>query len=186
MPTQVDPVAVLERIRQLEGELVEHWQSLSSTTADKIPAGRSLRVLEITVAGRPCLLPIEPVREVVAMAWPEPLPEAPAWVLGTVPYGTQPVPLIDLGLRLTQQATAIRPELLVVITDTPRWLGLVVTQVGQVQKLDTATLSSAGPEIPHASFVLGVARHEAGDLVHLLSVGRLGRELEQLPPRREV
>jgi chemotaxis signal transduction protein len=185
MSLQVDPLRVLERIRQIEGELAEHWQSLASTPAESVKTGCSLRVLEIMVAGGFYLLPIEPVREVVAMAWPEPLPQSPAWVLGTVHYGTQPVPLIDLGLRLARQPTAVKPELLMVITDTPHWLGLVVSHAGQVQELDTGTLSSAGPEIPHAPFVLGMTRHDAGDPVHLLSVASLGRELERLQSRRE-
>jgi chemotaxis signal transduction protein len=176
MATPGEATELLERIRQLETELATQWRRLKGI--GESPGEARLSAVEVMAAEHRCLLPIAPVREVVTMVWPQPLAEAPSWVMGTAMYGSRAVPLVDLGMRLARVPTELSPRLQVAIVDTPRWLGLVVSEVGRVLEVNTATLSSPGPEIPYADFLIGVVPGGAGDAVHLLSIGRLGRELD--------
>ena len=164
-----DPVALLERIRELECELASQWKHLAEGSRDA--TDERIHALEITVAGQPYLVPTDSIREVVRMARPQPLVDAPEWVFGVVPYGSKTVPLVDLGLRLEKRPTEVRAELFVVITDKPQWLGLVVEGVGRVTELDPEALATPGPELPCAPFLLGVYRGSEGMGVSLLSVG---------------
>jgi len=175
MVAEHSPVTVLERIRQLEDEIIEHWRSLGAF--EQGPQQQRLAVVEVEVARRRYLLPIKAVLEVVAMPWPEPLADAPDWVLGTMPFGSKTVPLVDLGMRLEGARSKVVPELFVVIVQDPRWLGLVVAGVGKVVEVEVSAISSPAPQIPHASFFLGVTQNEQGDPVYLLSVERLSHEL---------
>jgi chemotaxis signal transduction protein len=171
-----DPVAVLERIRELESELAAQWRKLGAVppTAPEV----LLQALEITVSDQCYLLPAELIREVVRIAEPQPLADAPDWVMGTLPYGSETVVLIDLAHRLDRSRTELSPDLFVIITDQPRWLGLVASGVGQVVEIDPGSLTTPGPEIPFALFLLGLHRGEDGEESYLLSVEKLGRELD--------
>jgi chemotaxis signal transduction protein len=176
MDSEIAPIDVLERIRQLETELAASWRIVAGRDPERRPA--RLLAVEVVAGQTRCLLPVGGIREVVAMVWPQPLPDAPHWVLGTTMYGIQAVPLVDLGSRLNGVPTPISARLTVIILDQPRWLGLVVEEVGRVLELDTGQLSSPGPEIPYASFLVGTVPDHEGRSTHLLSASRLGRELD--------
>jgi chemotaxis signal transduction protein len=98
--------------------------------------------------------------------------------MGTISYGTEMVPLVDLGLRLGQGVTEISPKLFVVITDSPGWLGLVTDGVGQVVSLSPASLTTPDPEIPCAPFLLASSRGTDGEASYVISIGRLRREID--------
>lgn len=170
-----DPVTILERIRDLEAELVDYRRRLG-TGPEPLPSA-NLLALEVIVGGRRYLLPSGSIREVVQMALPQPLADTPDWVMGTIPYGTETVPLVDLGLRLGQGMTEISPELFVVITDSPCWLGLVTEGVGEVVSIQPASLATPDPEIPCAPFLLASNHGDDGEAVYVMSIGRLGREI---------
>ncbi len=176
MSAQTEHVSLLEKIRQLETELSLSWKQLASDH-DAAPDDR-LHALEITVANQRFLLPVDSIHEVVPMAASEPLAEAPAWVLGELMFAGRSLPIIDLGLRLEQRATTPSPSDFIVITDHPRWLGLVVSAFGDVIPVEPPQLVSPGPEIPFAPFVLAATQGDDGRPVHLLSIGRLGRDLD--------
>jgi chemotaxis signal transduction protein len=170
-----DPATILERIRDLEAELADYRRRLG-TGPEPLPSA-NLLALEVIVKGQRYLLPSSVVREVVQMALPQPLADTPDWVMGTIPYGTETVPLVDLGLRLGQGMTDISPELFVIITDSPSWLGLVTEDVGQVVSIEPASLATPNPEIPCAPFLLASNHGDDGEAVYVISIERLGREI---------
>ena len=175
MAERSDAVAVLERIRELETESASLLRGLASLPEDA--PGRSLRAVEVTVGGCGYLVPVDSVVEVVAMMWPQPLPDAPEWVMGTFQFGATTVPLVDLSLRLLGEPSVLGPDLQVMVSGGSHKVGLVVSQVGGVTEVDSTALSTPGPTVPCAPFVLGTLGGEDGASVHLLSVDRLSREL---------
>jgi chemotaxis signal transduction protein len=182
---QSEPLALLEQIRRLEGELAESWKRLGDQRQEQL---EQLHALEVTVAERTYLVPTFQIREVVAMVWPQPLTGAPEWVLGVFSYGSVAVPLIDLTLRLDGRPSKLAQDLFVVVVDQPRWLGLVVSAVGRVLEIEAGSITSPGPEIPRAAFLIGALQASGGEVVHLLSVASLGREIDEyeLPDQAPV
>jgi chemotaxis signal transduction protein len=169
-------LALLEQIRRLEGELAESWKRLGDQPQEELA---QLHALEVRVAGKTYLIPTSQIREVVAMVWPQPLSGAPDWVLGVFSYGSVAVPLIDLNLRLEDRPSELSEDLFVVVVDQPRWLGLVVSAVGRVLEIEAGAVTSPGPEIPRAAFLIGALQYSEGEVVHLLSVASLGREIDE-------
>jgi chemotaxis signal transduction protein len=178
-----DVMALLEQIRRLESELAESWSKLGQVPEKH---AEQLHALEVTVAGRIYLIPAASIREVVSMVWPEPLSGAPDWVLGTFAYGSQTISMIDLGLRLEHQPSQLLPEMFLVVVDQPCWLGLAVSGIGRVLEIAPEALTTPGPQTPRAGFLLAAMHGDDGKVVHLLSVGSLGRELDQSLPAAPV
>lgn len=172
-----DPVAVLERVRELEGEIADLVRGLNPDGVSSVEVS-AFQALEIGVNGADFLIPIDDVRETVRMAWPEPVAGAPEWVMGTVSYGSVPTTLIDLGLRINGRPTEVRENLLIVVVEGARWLGLVVSSVGGVRQVDASRLTTPGPEIPCANFLLGIVQRDDGDPLSVLSVRGVSRDLD--------
>ncbi|MCP4899281.1 MAG: chemotaxis protein CheW [bacterium] len=176
MSAHSEPVSLLERIRDLEAELAQSWKQLT-TDRDSTPKDR-LFALEITAAEQQFLIPVDSIHEVVPMAAPEPLADSPAWVLGELVFAGHSLPVVDLALRLEQRETTPSPSDFIVIAHKPRWLALVISDFGEVISVKPSQLVSPGPEVPFAPFVLAATQRRDGRPIHLLSIGRLGRELD--------
>lgn len=177
MAESADPVSTLERVRELEGEISE----LRRGIGDSIDAatGRAVfHALEIEIGELTFLIPIDQVREVVPMAWPEPVTGAPEWVMGTVSYGGIPTTLIDLGLRTNGEPTKLTRNLLLVIVEGDRWLGLVVSTAGDIHEVIASDVTTPGPDIECAGFLIGIAQLGEGRSLPVLSLRRVGRDLD--------
>ncbi len=172
-----DPIAVFEKVRELESEI---GALLSGLDPDSPHPQENLKLtlLEIDVEGTVYLIPIDRAREVVSMAWPEPVPGAPDWVMGTISFGSEPTVLIDMAQRLHGRPTKLSTDLLIVVIDGPRWLGLVVSMVGNLRDVEPHQLTTPGPDLPCAAFLLGTVPDDSGVPQSVLSVGRLSRDLD--------
>lgn len=176
MSARRDPAVLLERIRDLEVELASCRSELAFHSDPSEAAG--LAFLEVTPTDRRYLVPVNGIREVVPMAEPAPLAGAPAWILGTVPYGSHTVPLIDLGHRLGEPPSELSPGLQVVVLDAPAWVGLVVRTVGRVIDLAAGDLRSPPPDVPSARFLVAAHRGSDGDTLLVLSPSRLASAVD--------
>lgn len=177
MNERLDPVAVIERVRELESEIASLVSGLDPESAQRRDDAE-FTVLEIKVDDSIYLVPIDQVREVVPLAWPEPIPGASDWVLGVLSFGSEPTTLIDMGLRLNGRPTTLSDDLLVVVFEHPRWIGLVVSEVGDLRKIKPAELTTPGSELPSAGFLLGTVSEDDGQPLSVLSVRRLGHGID--------
>jgi len=176
MTESQDPVAVFERVRELEAEIASLVRGLDRETAIR-EEDAEFTVLEVEVDESTYLIPIDQAREVVSMAWPEVVVGAPSWVMGTVSFGSQPATLIDMAERLHGHATKLSSELLMVILEGARWLGLVVTDVGNLREINANDLTTPGSELPCAEFLLGTVCDDEGRTLPVLSTRRLGHDI---------
>lgn len=172
-----DPVAVLERVRELENEIASLVSGLDPDSAQR-KEDVEFTVLEIRVGDSIYLIPIDQVREVVPMAWPEPIPGAPDWVMGTISFGSEPTTLIDMALRLHGRPTKLSDDLFVVVFEHSRWIGLVVSMVGDLREIKPAELTTPGSGLPCADFLLGTVSEDDGQPLSVLSVRRLGHGID--------
>ncbi|MFV2072423.1 MAG: chemotaxis protein CheW [Thermoanaerobaculales bacterium] len=172
----VERATLIEKIRQTESELSRLWRQLEK--AGKAAPIQPINALQVAAADLWYLIPVDAVREVIQMVWPQPLVGSPDWVLGTFQLGSRTVPIIDLGFRLGGTGTALSPDLALLIVDSPTWIGLMVSAVGNVVSFDARSLSPPHPGVPQAPFLLGTRSGEDGEVMHLLSVATLASELD--------
>lgn len=172
-----DPIAVFEKVRELETEIASLVRGLDPDSVHP-QGGPKLTLLEIEVEGATYLIPIDQAREVVSMAWPEPVPGAPEWVMGSLSFGSEPTTLIDMAQRLHGRPTTLSTDLVVVIIDGPRWLGLVVSMVGNLRDVRPQDLTTPGADLPCAAFLLGTVPDDDGAPQSVLSVRRLSQDLD--------
>lgn len=131
--------------------------------------------LRVCIGGRWYLLPVASIEEVVALpAW-ELLPDAPPWVLGTLRYGRQIVPLIDAQRRIADRATTIDAGLRVLIVKTPELAALLVDAVGDVVTVLPGDISHPQEGIRQADYLLGAVASPDATTFHILRVASLAR-----------
>lgn len=155
--------------------------------APELAAGRAteVHVVKIRAGGSWYALPVDRVVQVLAMPWCQPLPDAPDWVLGTFPYGDETVVAVDLGQRLEEETTEIRPTLLVVVVRSTTLLGLVVGAVGEVEPLESRSVAVRAAA-DRSSLVLGSIAEDDATAARLLSVDRLARSVEGVVAEQET
>lgn len=166
--------ALLGQVRQLERQLFEVRRQLGPARAG-VPS-RDLDLLEVHVGEGAYGIEIEPIMTVLPMLWPQPLPEAPPWVLGTFQYGREVVPLIDLHTRLGGIRADLELSWKVVLIRHRHAIGFVVSSVGEVFRAEAGSLLPPSAEITQAPFLLASLPRPGGATIHLLSTEHLSRD----------
>ncbi|MDH5490351.1 MAG: chemotaxis protein CheW [Myxococcales bacterium] len=166
---------LLARIDELDAEL----RSLRRLTllAPEPPPTDPFEALQFAADGRWFLIPIDSVREVVEMVRPQPMVDAPPFVLGTIRFGPLSVPLIDLGARLSERPAALRPDDVLLLLDSPRWIALAVSEVRQVVHVQPDHLAPPPAGLRSAPFIVATYAPREGGTLPVLSADRVGREL---------
>lgn len=171
----MDHDEILLRIDALERQLLDLRRELDEP-AEPLPQ-HPFSVLELRLGETWYGLPIDALRQVLSMVWPHPLPESPDWVLGTFRHGETLVPIIDLGQRLGGDRLDLDPSWILLLGQTEPPVAFVVHEVRRLLELDPKTISPPARGIPQAPFLLGSVGDDSTGILHLLSPGRLGRDL---------
>lgn len=133
--------------------------------------------LEIRVGDSWCLVPVSPIQEVLPIVWPEPLPEAPSWVLGCIDVGGEVIPLIDLRRRLEKVGhTELDLDQAMVVTRSEPRCAFVVAELGDVIEVDPRSITPPPRGIPQTPFLRGALSNQGDSMKFLISVSRLSRE----------
>ena len=121
------------------------------------------------------------VERVLRYEKPSPVPKAPAFLEGVVPYADGVVPVVDLRKRLELPAP-ISPDvrLLLLRLDDER-VGVLVDEVREILRVDSRTISAPPPLVRGlaAAYVLGVLS-QGGRTIVVLNAGRLLSATERL------
>lgn len=165
----VDRDELGRRIDRLEGELRTLRRRLHRPPA-KLPI-EPFHVLAIRPAETWYGIRILSIREVLPILWCDPLPESPAWVLGTFRYGSATVPMIDLCHRLEGATGELDPSMCTVVIEIAegtdglgggeekrlsRLLGLAVREIGELHRVEPSQVTPPS-DVPQAPFLLGSA-----------------------------
>jgi chemotaxis signal transduction protein len=165
---------IVDRILELERELFGLHRRLDDH-ASELPAG-TIEALEVIVEDSPYAILTGTLREVVPMMWCQPMVDTPGWVLGTVQYGEDVVPVIDLKCRLGGERFTPHPSLKIILVDSIHLIGLVVSDIGGIVSFRPEQVAPPPTGIPQARFLVGAIPWNGGASTYLLSIDTLTRE----------
>jgi purine-binding chemotaxis protein CheW len=109
--------------------------------------GDDVQVVTFRVGRQEFAFDILQVERILRYSPPSPLPKAPEFLEGVMPYGETAVPVIDLRKRFELDAP-IREEtrLMVLELETQR-VAVLVDEVREVLRVDSTSISAPGPVV---------------------------------------
>lgn len=120
--------------------------------------GDDIQVVTFRVGRQEFAFDILQVERILRYVAPSPLPKAPQFLEGVMPYGDGHVPVIDLRKRFELEA-AIREEtrMMVLELETQR-VAVLVDEVREVMRVDTTTIAAPGPVVSGlaAAYIAGI------------------------------
>ncbi|MDF3052481.1 MAG: cheW [Geminicoccaceae bacterium] len=135
--------------------------------------GDDIQVVAFRVGGQEFAFDILQVERILRYTAPSPLPKAPDFLEGVMPYGDGAVPVLDLRKRFELEAL-IREEtrLMILELDNQR-VAVLVDEVREVMRVDATTITAPGPLVSGlaAAYISGI-------------ITRPGRTIIILNPRK--
>ena len=109
--------------------------------------GDDVQVVTFKVGRQEFAFDILQVERILRYSPPSPLPKAPQFLEGVMPYGDTAVPVIDLRKRFELDAP-IREETRVMVLELENQrVGVLVDEVREVLRVDSTTIASPGPVV---------------------------------------
>jgi purine-binding chemotaxis protein CheW len=98
------------------------------------------------------------VERILRHAAPAPLPKAPDFLEGVVPYEGGVVPVVDLRKRFELDAPLREETRLMVVDVGDQRIGVLVDEVREVLRVDSTTISAPGPMVSGlaAAYIAGI------------------------------
>jgi purine-binding chemotaxis protein CheW len=112
---------------------------------------------------------------------PAPLPQAPGFLEGVIPYGGGAVPVVDLRKRFELDA-AIREETRAMVLDLgDQRVAVLVDEVREVIRVDSTTIAAPGPMVRGlaAAYIAGIVPRP-GRTIIILNARKLLSSTERL------
>jgi purine-binding chemotaxis protein CheW len=143
--------------------------------------GDDVQVVTFRVGRQEFAFDILQVERILRYTAPAPLPKAPQFLEGVMPYGEGAVPVIDLRTRFELNAT-IQEEtrLMVLELDTQR-VAVLVDEVREVLRVDSTAISAPGPVVSGlaAVYIAGIIARP-GRTIIILNARKLLSSSERL------
>jgi len=126
-------------------------------------------------------LEISQVDRILRYQEPSPVPSAPDFLEGVLPYDGGVVPVVDLRKRLELPATQVEETRVMIVTMDGQRVGMVVDGVREVLRVDSRRIAPSPPMVRGlaAKYILGVLTLEDRTVI-LLQAGRLFSSEERL------
>ncbi|HMU61335.1 MAG TPA: chemotaxis protein CheW [Gemmatimonadales bacterium] len=126
-------------------------------------------------------LEISQVDRILRYQAPSPVPSAPDFLEGVLPYAGGVVPVVDLRKRLELPATQVEETRVMIVTMDGQRVGMVVDGVREVLRVDSRRIAPPPPMVRGlaAKYILGVLTLEDRTVI-LLQAGRLFSSEERL------
>jgi purine-binding chemotaxis protein CheW len=98
------------------------------------------------------------VERILRYSAPSPLPKAPGFLEGVVPYEGGAVPVVDLRKRFDLDAPIREETRLMVVDLGDQRVGVLVDEVREVIRVDSTTITAPGPMVSGlaASYIAGI------------------------------
>jgi purine-binding chemotaxis protein CheW len=143
--------------------------------------GDDIQVVTFRVGGQEFALDILQIERILRYQQPAPLPKAPDFLEGVIPYGGGAVPVVDLRKRFDLEAP-IREEtrLMILALDAQR-IGVLVDEVREVMRVDSTTITAPGPVVSGlaAAYIAGIVTRP-GRTIIILNARKLLSSTERL------
>lgn len=143
--------------------------------------GDDMQVVIFRAGDQEFALEIGQVDRILRYQAPSPVPSAPEFLEGVLPYGEAVVPVVDLRKRLGVPASQREETRVMIVTMDGQRVGMVVDAVREVMRIDSRRVAAPPPMVRGlaAKYILGVLTLE-GRTVILLQAGRLFSNQERL------
>jgi purine-binding chemotaxis protein CheW len=120
--------------------------------------GDDIQLVTFRVGTQEFAFDILQVERILRHVAPAPLPKAPSFLEGVVPYEGGAVPVVDLRKRF-ELAAPIREETRLMVVDLgEQRVGVLVDEVREVMRVDSTTIAAPGPMVSGlaATYIAGI------------------------------
>ena len=120
--------------------------------------GDDIQLVTFRVGGQELAFDILQVERILRHVAPSPLPKAPGFLEGVVPYEGGAVPVVDLRKRLEVDAPIREETRLMVVDLGDQRVGVLVDEVREVLRVDSTTIAAPGPIVSGlaAAYIAGI------------------------------
>jgi purine-binding chemotaxis protein CheW len=143
--------------------------------------GDDVQVVTFRVGRQEFAFDILEVERILRYSPPSPLPKAPQFLEGVMPYGETAVPVIDLRKRFELDAP-IREETRVMVLELEKQrVAVLVDEVREVLRVDSTTIAPPGPVVSGlaAVYIAGIISKPERTII-LLNARKLLSSSERL------
>lgn len=147
----------------------------ATDTADQV------QLVCFRVGSQELALDILQVERILRPLEPAPLPQAPPFLEGVVPYEGGVVPVVDLRKRFELPATTREETRLMIVDLSEQRVGILVDQVREVLRVDSTTITAPGPMISGlaAAYIAGIVSRPDRTII-ILNARKLLTSTERL------
>ena len=120
--------------------------------------GDDIQLVTFRVGTQEFAFDILQVERILRYSAPSPLPKAPGFLEGVVPYEGSAVPVVDLRKRFDLEAPIREETRLMVVDLGEQRVGVLVDEVREVIRVDSTTITAPGPMVSGlaATYIAGI------------------------------
>jgi purine-binding chemotaxis protein CheW len=143
--------------------------------------GDDVQVVTFRVGRQEFAFDILQVERILRYSAPAPLPKAPQFLEGVMPYGEGAVPVIDLRKRFELDAPIQEETRLMVLELDAQHVAVLVDEVREVLRVDSTAISAPGPVVSGlaAAYIAGIIARP-GRTIIILNARKLLSSTERL------
>lgn len=120
--------------------------------------GDDVQVVTFRVGSQEFAFDILQIERILRYQTPAPLPQAPAFLEGVVPYAGGAIPVVDLRKRFQLPAHLQEETRLMVVDLGDQRIGVLVDEVREVLRVDSTTIAAPAPVVKGlaAAYIAGI------------------------------
>ena len=143
--------------------------------------GDDVQVVTFRVGRQEFAFDILQVERILRYSPPSPLPKAPQFLEGVMPYGETAVPVIDLRKRFELDAPILEETRVMVLELENQRVAVLVDEVREVLRVDSTTIAPPGPVVSGlaAVYIAGIISRPERTII-LLNARKLLSSSERL------
>jgi purine-binding chemotaxis protein CheW len=143
--------------------------------------GDDIQVVTFRVGSQEFALDILQIERILRYQEPAPLPKAPDFLEGVIPYGGGAVPVVDLRKRFDLEAPIREETRLMILGLEAQRVGVLVDEVREVMRVDSTTITTPGPVVSGlaAAYIAGIITRP-GRTIIILNARKLLSSTERL------
>jgi purine-binding chemotaxis protein CheW len=143
--------------------------------------GDDVQVVTFRVGRQEFAFDILQVERILRYSAPSPLPKAPQFLEGVMPYGDGAVPVIDLRKRFELDAPIHEETRLMVLELEAQRVAVLVDEVREVLRVDSTAIAAPGPMVSGlaAVYIAGIIT-QPGRTIIILNARKLLSSTERL------
>lgn len=143
--------------------------------------GDDIQLVSFRVGAQEFAFDILQVERILRHVAPSPLPQAPGFLEGVVPYEGGAVPVVDLRKRFDLDAPIREETRLMVIDLGEQRVGVLVDEVREVMRVDSTTIAAPGPIVSGlaAAYIAGIVTRPERTII-VLNARKLLSSTERL------